>query len=275
MRAGLGVGGLGAGGRLDGTVVAAVHGDLSAGGFGKRWTGHAGDHQADVSAGDLAFHQIAFFVLFDGQAVAFGAALEGFGGPEFGIEDGVGVDDIDADVMGGEFQCGHAGELSDAGFGARVAGGAGAGSAHIAATDEDGGGVDSFFQEWDAMFEKLFVAGEVEQQRAGPVGVVEVLDVGPGGEDAGVTDEDVQSAEPAHGFDDGIFDGLLIGQVDDESELIGSLKGGDDIGIDVEGDDGGALFVEHFADGEADAGGGTGDEGDFPLEGGFGTGLLS
>ena len=67
----------------------------------------------------------------------------------------------------------------------------------------------------------------------------------------------------------------MIGQVDDESELIGSLKGGDDIGIDVEGDDGGALFVEHFADGEADAGGGTGDEGDFPLEGGFGTGLLS
>ena len=38
------------------------------------------------------------FVFFDGETVAFGGALEGFGGPEFSVEDGVGVDDVAADA---------------------------------------------------------------------------------------------------------------------------------------------------------------------------------
>ncbi|MEZ5329722.1 MAG: hypothetical protein R3F19_32135, partial [Verrucomicrobiales bacterium] len=35
---------------------------------------------ADVSGGDLGFHEVAGFAFLDGEAVAFSGALAGFGG---------------------------------------------------------------------------------------------------------------------------------------------------------------------------------------------------
>ena len=49
------------------------------------------------------FKQIAGFVFLDRHAVAFGAALEVFLGPQLGIEHRVGMDDVATDAFGSEF----------------------------------------------------------------------------------------------------------------------------------------------------------------------------
>ena len=107
---------------LDDAVVAAVDGDLGAGGGGEDGAGYGADHGGDSRGGDFGAEEVFGFILLHGHAVAFGGFFEGFLGPDFGVEDGIWVEDINADAEGGELEGGDAGELGDAGFGDGVGG---------------------------------------------------------------------------------------------------------------------------------------------------------
>ena len=93
-----------------------------------------------------------------------------------------------------QFEGGDPHQLGDGGLGAGITAGPGSGRRDVAAADKDRRGVDAFFQEGDAELEQLHVAGQVHFEALGPVHRVHVLEVGAGGEDAGIADEDVQSA---------------------------------------------------------------------------------
>ena len=92
--------------------------------------------------------------------------------------------------------------------------------------------------------------------------------------DAGVVDEDVEFSESGNGLGDEVLDLGGVGDVGGDGD--GAASEGLDLGecvvgaaglADVVDDYGGALTGECGGDGLADAGGGSGDDGDFSLEG--------
>jgi hypothetical protein len=135
-----------------------------------------------------------------------GAFGEGFGGPELGVEDGVGVPDVDADLPRGELKGGDAAELREGGLGARVGGGAG--GFEVAAADEDDAAIDAFFDEVDDFIHQLLMVGEVDHEGAVPIGLRHDVKRVVLREDAGVADDDLDAAELTHGEIDGVLDGL-------------------------------------------------------------------
>ena len=104
----------------DHPIIPAVHRNLCASDFSEERAGHGGDHVADVLGFDLHLHEVFGLVLLDGHAVASGAFLKGLGGPELGVEDGVRVDDVDADFVRGQLKGGDSAELRERSLGAGV-----------------------------------------------------------------------------------------------------------------------------------------------------------
>ncbi len=147
---------------LNHAVVAAVDGDLGAGGGAEDGAGDGGDHGGDSRGGDLSAEEVFRFVFLDGHAVALGGFFEGFLGPDVGVEDGVGVDDVDADAEGGELEGGDAGELGDAGFGDGVGGCAWAGGGVVPRTDDDDRGVGPALEMRDGKLEEALGGGEID-----------------------------------------------------------------------------------------------------------------
>jgi hypothetical protein len=109
------------------------------------------------------------------------------------------------------------------------------------------------------------MAGEVDHEGAVPIGLRHDVEGVVLREDAGVADDDVDAAELAHGEVDGVLHGLVLGEVHDDADGPDLLHDVGDFFVDVETDDLCALLGERFRDGEADAGGATGDEGDLAL----------
>ena len=248
---------------LDHPVVSSVDGDLGAGGGVEDGAGDLADHGGDAGGGDLGAKEIFRFVFLDGHAVALGGFLEGFVGPDFGVEDGVGVEDIDADSEFGKFKGGNSGELGDAGFGDGVGGGTRSGSGEVARADDDDAWLFvAFLESRDREFEEALGGGEVDLEVKVP-GVGLGVDVFAGFEDAGVGDDEVESAVVGDDLVDSGFECGVIGNVTDRSgeALAGAV--GDDVGVDVEADDGGSVIAKAFGSSAADATAGPGDDGDF------------
>jgi hypothetical protein len=248
---------------LNYAVVAAVDGDLGAGGGGEDGASDGADHGGDSRGGDLSAEEVFRFVFLDGHAVALGGFFEGFLGPDFGVEDGVGVDDVDADAEGGELEGGDAGELGDAGFGDGVGGGAWSGSSIVARADDDNARCEgALFKVGDGELEEALSRGEVDLEVEVPA-VFEGLDVFAGFKDAGIGDDEVEAAVFGGGVIDDLFHGGVIGDVTDDAgeALAGEVF--DDGWIDVEADDGGSVVAKAFDSGATDTACGSGDNGYF------------
>ena len=89
------------------------------------------------------------------------------------------------------------------------------------------------------------------------------IDVFAGFKDAGVSDNDVESTVGGDGFVNGSLKSGIIGDVADGSGKPFASKIGDNVGIDVETDDGGAVVAKTFSSGASDSSAGSGDDGDF------------
>ena len=91
-------------------------------------------------------------------------------------------------------------------------------------------------------------------------------------DDAGVVDQDVDDADLLADLGDGRLHGLLIGHVADVAMRLDALLGiggqalVDQVLVDVVEDDGRARLGKRGGDGEADAVGSAGDQGDLALE---------
>ena len=109
------------------------------------------------------------------------------------------------------------------------------------------------------------MAGEVDHDGAVPVALGHGVEMIILGEDAGVADDDVDTAEFADGEIDGVLHRLVFGEVHHDADTADLLHDVRNVFVDVETDDLCALLGEGFRDGEADACGAAGDEGDFAL----------
>ncbi len=184
-------------------------------------------------------------------------------GPDFGVEDGIGVDDVDADAVGGELESSHSCELGDAGFGDGVGGGAGSGGGEVSrADDDDAGGELALFEVGDGEFEEALGGGEVDLEVEVP-GVLGGVDVFAGFEDAGVGHDEVEAAVFSGGVIDDFFQGGVIGDVADYAGEALASEVCDDVGVDVETDDGGSVVAEAFGSSATDSTAGSGDNGYF------------
>ena len=102
----------------DHPIIPAVHRNLCASDFSEERAGHGGDHVADVLALDLHLHEVLGLVFLHRHPVAVSALLQGFGCPEFGIEDGIWMHNVHAHFVWGEFQGSDAAELGEGGLAA-------------------------------------------------------------------------------------------------------------------------------------------------------------
>ena len=173
--------------------------------------------------------------------------------------------DVDADLPRGEFEGGDAAELREGGLGAGVGTRTGAGGFEVAAADEDDAAIDAVLHIRDDLVHQLLMAGEVDHEGAVPIGLRHDVEGVVFREDAGVADDDVDTAELTHGEVDGVLHGLVLGEVHDDADGPDLRHDVGDFFVDVETDDLCALLGERFGDGEANAGGAAGDEGDFAL----------
>ena len=231
---------------LDHAVVSTIDGDLGAGGGGEDGAGDGADEGGDAGGGDLGAEEVFGFVLLHGHAVALGGFFEGFVGPDFGVEDGIGMEDIDADAEGGELESGDAGELGHAGFGHGVGGGAWSGSGEVARTDDDDGSLlVAFLKGRNGELKEALGRGEVDTEMEVPA-VFFGIDVFAGFEDAGIGHDDVESAMVGDGFVDGCFERGVIGDVTDGSGEALAGEVGDNIRIDIEANDGGSVVAKTF-----------------------------
>lgn len=248
---------------LDHAIIPAVDGDLGTGGGVEDGAGDLADHGGDAGGGDFGAEEVFGFVFLDAHAVALGGFFEGFVGPDFGVEDGIGMQHVHADAEFGEFEGGDASELGDAGFGDGVGGGAGSGSGEVAGADDDDARLlVAFLEGGNGELEEALGRGEVDLEMQVP-GVFGGVDVFAGFEDAGVGDDDVEAAVVGNDLLNGSFEGGVIGDVADGSEEAFAGEVGDDVGVDVEADDGGAIVAKEFRSGAADTATGSGDDGDF------------
>ena len=183
--------------------------------------------------------------------------------PDFGVEDGVGMEHVDADSELGELEGGDAGELGDARFGHGVGGSARSGSGEVAASDDDDARLlVALLEGGDGVFEEALGGGEVDLDVKVPrVGFG--VDVFAGFEDAGVGDDDVEASVLGDDFVDGSLEGGVVGDIANGSGEALASHVGDDVGIDVEADDGGSVVAKTFGCGATDASAGSGDDGDF------------
>jgi|MEHZ01.3.fsa_nt_MEHZ010835671.1_2 hypothetical protein len=148
--------------KLNHTVVTAVDGDLGTGGGGEDGAGDGADHGSNSRGGDLNTEQVFSLIFLHGHAVALGGVLEGFLAPNFGVEDGIGVEDIDANAVGRELEGGDSGKLGDSRFGDGVGGCAWAGGGVVPRTDDDDRGVGPALEMRDGKLEEALGGGEID-----------------------------------------------------------------------------------------------------------------
>lgn len=250
-------------GSLNHAVVSAVDWDLGAGGGVEDGAGDGADHGGDAGGGDFGVEEVFGFVFLDGHAVALGRFFERFLGPDFGVEDGIGMEHVDADSEFGELESSHAGELGHAGFGDRVGRSAWSGSGEVArADDDDAGLLVALLECGDGVLEEALGGGEVDLEVQVPrVGFR--IDILAGFEDAGIGDNKVEPAVVGDDFVDGGLQRCIVGDVADGSGKALASEVGDDVGIDVETDNGGSVVAKAFGCGATNATAGSGDDCDF------------
>ena len=105
---------------------------MGAGGGGEDGAGDGADESGDAGGSDLGAEEVFSFILLHSHPVALSGFLEGFVGPDLSVEDGIGMENIDADAEGGEFESGNAGELGHSGLGDGVGGSAWTGGGVVA-----------------------------------------------------------------------------------------------------------------------------------------------
>ena len=249
--------------RLNHAIVAAVDGDLGTGGGGEDGAGDGADEGGDSWGCDLGAEEVFGFILLHGHTIALGGFFEGFVGPDFGVENGIGVEDVDTDAEGSELESGDAGELGHAGFGHGVGGSTRSGSGEVArADDDDACLLVAFLEGRDGELEEALGRSEIDAKVEVPA-VFFGVDVFAGFEDAGVGNDDVESAVVGDSLVDGGFEGGVIGDVADGTGEALAGEVGDDVGVDVEADNGGSVVAKTFGGGATDASAGSGDDGDF------------
>ena len=219
--------------------------------------------RGDTGGGDLGAEEVFCLILLHGHPVALGGFFEGFVSPDFGVEDGIGVEDVHAHTEGGELKGGDPCELGDTGFGDRVGGGARSGCSIVArADDDDAWCLVAFLEGGDGELEEALGRGEVDFEVEVPA-VFWGVDVFARFKDASIGDDDVEATVVGDHFVDRGFEGRVIGDVTDGSRKAFSREVSDDVGVDVEADNSGAIVAQAFGSGTADTTTCSGDDGDF------------
>ncbi len=248
---------------LNHTIVTTIDRDLSTGGGVENGAGDLADHGGNAGRGNFGVEEVFCFVFFDGHSVALGRLFEGFVGPDFGVEDGIRMEDVDANAEFGQFEGCDTGELGHACLGDGVGGSTGPRGGVVSRTDDDDTGLLlALLKSRDGELQEPLGGGEVDAKVEVPR-ILWSIDVFAGFEDSSVGDDEVEAAVLG---DDLVDSGLEGGVIRDVANGPGKAFTGevsDDVGINIEADDGGSVVTKAFGSGAADSSAGSGDDGDF------------